>query len=334
MGTPHAETGIPEHSFDIDMAEKLPHVGIALPVYNGEAVVGQTLQSLLAQTHRDFVVVVCDNASTDRTGEICREFVARDPRIRYHRQPANVGPMRNFNDAFLLTPGMYFKWAPDDDVYHPTYLERCVAVLDRNPDVVLAHSKTALIDDKGTVIGHHTDELDGDHEDPSVRFTEMLKDVKCFEIFGVFRREALASTPLIGGFGHSDGVLLARIALMGKIVEVPEYLYFNRDHETKSLHQYSTYRDYTVWLDPSQKGKILLPRWRMGYEYAKAAMEVPLPPAERRRALLNLLPWGARMWKSLAWNVVMAGYQAVTLPFQRRPPAPQGRQRTRNEAIL
>lgn len=316
------------------MADRLPRVGIALPVYNGEAVVAQTLQSLLGQTFRDFVVVVCDNASTDRTAEIVREFMARDERVHYHRQAVNVGPMRNFNDAFHLTPGTYFKWAPDDDVYAPTYLERCVAALDADPQAVLAHSRTALINDKGEIVGRHTDALDASSPDPAVRFGQMVKNIKCFEIFGVFRRDALALTPLIGGFGHADGVLLSRISLLGKIIDIPEYLYFNRDHETKSLHQYSTYRDYTVWLDPSKKGKILLPRWRMGYEYAKAALEVPLTPTERGRALLHLLPWAGRMWKSLAWNVVMAGYQAVTIPFERRTPEPQGRRRVRNDAVL
>ena len=71
-----------------------PRVCIGLPVYNGEATLEEALESLLAQTYANFEVIICDNASTDATREICERFVARDPRLRYERNSSNIGADR------------------------------------------------------------------------------------------------------------------------------------------------------------------------------------------------------------------------------------------------
>ena len=72
-------------------------VTIGVPVYNGERFLEQCLDSLLSQTYRDFVLVISDNASTDRTQEICGRYAKADPRVRYHRNPVNIGLYGNFN---------------------------------------------------------------------------------------------------------------------------------------------------------------------------------------------------------------------------------------------
>src|SRR5262245_47250916 len=66
-------------------AKRSPRLSIGIPVYNGENFLAQTLDSLLAQTFRDFEIVISDNASTDRTPEICRAYARCDPRVRYVR---------------------------------------------------------------------------------------------------------------------------------------------------------------------------------------------------------------------------------------------------------
>ena len=101
------------------------------------------------KTFQDFEIIVSDNASTDHTAEICRSFAERDPRIRYHRNEKNLGAIPNYNRAFELSRSPLFKWAADDDLYHPHYLDTCVGILDECPDVILAHSKTAFVDDRG-----------------------------------------------------------------------------------------------------------------------------------------------------------------------------------------
>ena len=129
-----------------------PTLSVGLPVYNGERYLAESLDALLAQTYADFELIISDNASTDRTAEICREYAARDPRIRYVRQPVNVGAGPNHNLLVPLARGTYFKWASHDDLYAPTLLELCVRELEEHPEAVLAHCREGFIDDAGTMV--------------------------------------------------------------------------------------------------------------------------------------------------------------------------------------
>jgi len=95
----------------------VPRLSIGLPVYNGEKYLAEALDALLGQTYADFELIISDNASTDGTERICREYLARDPRIRYIRQPVNVGASPNHNIVFTESRGELFKWASYDDLY-------------------------------------------------------------------------------------------------------------------------------------------------------------------------------------------------------------------------
>src|SRR2546425_7511126 len=114
-----------------------PQVSVAVPVYNGERYLREALDSLLAQTFGDFELIICDNASTDSTGEIARSYVAKDRRVRYVRNERNLGLAGNVRRAFQLSSGAYFRWHAADDLSGADSLARCVAVLDRHPAVVL-----------------------------------------------------------------------------------------------------------------------------------------------------------------------------------------------------
>src|SRR5688572_10868700 len=103
------------------MPEKNPRVSIGLPVYNGENYLAEAIDSILAQTFEDFELIISDNASTDRTQEICEAYAAKDGRIRYYRSEVNKGSAWNFNRVFELARGEYFKWAAHDDYIAPEY---------------------------------------------------------------------------------------------------------------------------------------------------------------------------------------------------------------------
>ena len=78
--------------------------------------------------------MICDNDSSDSTPEICRRFAAADDRIRYYRNPVNIGGVRNENRTMFLARGEYFKLAAHDDRIAPEFLERCLVVLESDPD--------------------------------------------------------------------------------------------------------------------------------------------------------------------------------------------------------
>ncbi|MBS0016773.1 MAG: glycosyltransferase family 2 protein, partial [Arthrospira sp. SH-MAG29] len=134
-----------------------PRVSIGLPVYNGENFIQETLDCLLSQTFDDFELIICDNASTDRTEEICRDYAARDKRIRYYRHPENLGAAKNYNRTFELSTAEYFKWAAHDDLYAPEFLERCVEALDTHPSTVLCYPQEYWIDEQGNPLKSHAD---------------------------------------------------------------------------------------------------------------------------------------------------------------------------------
>jgi glycosyltransferase involved in cell wall biosynthesis len=276
-------------------------VSIALPVYNGENYLSETLQTILAQTFEDFELIITDNASTDATEAICRELAATDRRVRYERLPENIGAAPNFNYAFTLARGEYFKWAAHDDRMHPDFLARCVAELDRDPSCVLAYPRAHIIDEHGEPAERLDYRMPTDSDDPAVRFTSLLRGHKCFEIFGLIRHSALAESSLIGEYSHGDGILLGRLALLGRFHEVPEYLFFPRRHPEQSMQMLNEsagagkadYRKYAVWFNPGLAGKMLFPFWRIHWESFASIVRGPI---SIRQQLACLGPLLKRIW--------------------------------------
>jgi glycosyltransferase involved in cell wall biosynthesis len=118
-----------------------PRVSIGMPVYNGEPYMREALDALLAQTFTDFELIISDNASTDRTEEICREYAAKDRRIRYVRQKTNRGATANFQYVLDEAVGEYFMWAAHDDWWDPLFIEVCMSILQKNEKLSFAFTR-------------------------------------------------------------------------------------------------------------------------------------------------------------------------------------------------
>ena len=108
----------------------VPRLSIGLPVYNGENYLAESLDALLGQSYEDFELIISDNASTDGTADICRRYGKQDSRIRYIRQPRNIGLAPNHNVVLDQARGELFKWASHDDLYARDLLKCCVEALD------------------------------------------------------------------------------------------------------------------------------------------------------------------------------------------------------------
>lgn len=298
-----------------------PRVSIGLPVYNGEKYLADAITSVLEQTYSDFELLISDNASTDATQQICEAFAQKDSRIRYHRLEQNVGAAGNFNLLVERARGSLFKWAAHDDLLKPEYLESCVAALDADPEALLAHSLTVVVDEQGTELKHYRNPLDAEcayrSRRPHRRFAEMVRGVHaCYEVFGVIRTSELRATNLIGPFASSDRVLLAELSLRGKFVEVPEVLFVSRDHQDRSIRQYRVH-DYAKWFDSSKGRKIALPHWRLHWEYGKAIFRAKPGPVSALKSIGHVVLAGARNFRRLASD--LAG--AVRLALVNMKPA-------------
>jgi glycosyltransferase involved in cell wall biosynthesis len=117
-------------------------ISIGMPVFNGDKTIEAALDCILNQTYCDFELIISDNASTDKTEEICRKYAANDSRILYIRQPENIGAVSNF--AFVLSKAHanYFMWAASDDVRSIDFLEVNYSFLKNNPDYTASTSPT------------------------------------------------------------------------------------------------------------------------------------------------------------------------------------------------
>jgi glycosyltransferase involved in cell wall biosynthesis len=289
----------------------VPRVSVAVPVYNGARLLPETLDSLLAQTYRDFELIVCDNASTDDTERVCRDYAARDARVRYERNATNIGVDRNFNLGFALARGEYFKWAPADDLNAPTLLERCVELLDRRPEAVLAYPKTRLIDGRGAPLRDWDDEMDIEDATPNARLAHFLWHTEmCNVAFGVIRADAVRRTALYGSFSNSDVPFLSELVLYGAFVEVPERLFFRRMSQI-SVNAYPTVAERMAIFEPAKAGRIFLPRWRQLGAHLAGIRRASLPLAEELRCYARMNIWLRRWGETLAEDLEVAARQLV-----------------------
>src|ERR1700761_38911 len=103
-----------------------PLLSIGLFVYNGERYIREAIDSFLSQTFTDFELIISDNASTDATEQICLDYAAKDSRVRYSRNPRNMGAGWNVRRVAELATGKYFRWAACDDRCEPDLLRTCV----------------------------------------------------------------------------------------------------------------------------------------------------------------------------------------------------------------
>ncbi len=106
---------------------------IGIPTYNRCNMLPDALRSATNQTYRDHEILVCDNASTDRTREVVQSF---GNRVRYHRNETNLGMWPNFAKAVELAEGEYFSWLQDDDLIHVDFVRRALETFAKSPDIV------------------------------------------------------------------------------------------------------------------------------------------------------------------------------------------------------
>lgn len=270
-----------------------PALSIGLPVYNGEQYLEQSLNALLAQTFDDFELIISDNASTDRTADICRDYAARDGRIRYVRQPVNIGAARNHNCLVPLARGQYFKWASHDDLYARELVERCIDALETRPEVVLAHSWDAVVDEIGDVVMKAPYALDTANPDPSARLRSLLHTPGGNDFYGVIRTAVLRSVPPHGTYYNADRTFMAALVLSGPFYQVPEVLYFRRDHDQRASR--GSRRSRAAALGPERRARLRHPMARMYAEYLsgffRAVRVTDLSRRDRIRCRLAILGW-------------------------------------------
>jgi glycosyltransferase involved in cell wall biosynthesis len=264
-------------------------VTICVPVYNGERFLAQCLDSLLSQTYRDFVLLISDNASTDRTAEICQGYAKADPRVHYHRNAVNIGMYGNNNRLLGLVRTPYVKLANADDFWAPTMLADAIEKMERDPALVLCHPRAVLVDEDGREIRRYDRVLEAMEDDPAVRFRRVLTELGLVnQLMGVMRIEAVRSMLPFMPYPPADTVFLAELSLYGKIMELPKFQYSRRFHEDCSSWDRKSDAHQVKWVSGAGTRRLRLAAWKFHCGLVRRVLRSPIGFAAKMKLLAFL----------------------------------------------
>ena len=126
-----------------------PLVSVCIPAYNNAEYIGETIESILAQTHDNLELIIVDDNSKDDTYKVISEYAAKDSRVHVYHNEENLGMSGNWSYCLKLSRGDYIKLVCADDLLAPNLLERELQIFEENPGIVLVNSDTQLIDLNG-----------------------------------------------------------------------------------------------------------------------------------------------------------------------------------------
>jgi glycosyltransferase involved in cell wall biosynthesis len=301
-----------------------PLVTVGVPVYSGERYIAQSIESILSQTYKDFELIISDNASSDSTEQICRAYASRDTRVRYYRTDQNRGAAWNHNGVVELARGEYFRWQCHDDCSHPNFLDKCLAVVQSDPQLVLCYPQFVRVDEEGRHLGIKTSRILRSGE-PADRFRSMIyRRDSCEEIYGIARTSVMKMIGLLGAYACSDDTFLAELILHGKFFQIPEPLFYYRIHATQSTKAYPSRSDRMVWFKSSARVRFALPFLSLLTGYVALVWRSPLSMRQKVRcySVLGEWAWLFRDWFKEDLRIIRVSETRSTLVplFQKYAP--------------
>lgn len=222
-------------------------------VYNGERCIREAIDSILNQSFKDFELIISDNASTDNTEQICREYANKDHRVHYIRQPVNVGAEANCLFVFDEAQGEYFMWAAHDDIKSTDFLEFNLKFLQENLDYVASTSPVRFKDGYPDPVRMGDKSLD--QESSEERFLACLDTWRgCGRFYSLMRRSAIVDSKIIrcATYFGADTAFILELAMKGKFNRLEQgYVALGRSGMSGSGNIYRVYRSSLInWLFP------------------------------------------------------------------------------------
>lgn len=295
----------------VPMNEAAPLVSIGVPVYNGEAYLRRALESLAAQDYPSWEMIISDNASTDSTETICREFAERDERVRYVRNETNVGILPNFDIVLRAARGPYFMWAAFDDYWEPRFVSACVRELEDHPEAGVAMSAVERRTERGDLrdVIRHVGRRDPNRMSRS-RLAWHLASGRLYHLYfyGLYRTEL--ARHLFAGFPRvkaGDRIFMIHAALARPFRYVDEVLHVRQVSDLAIEEKYVNEEFGRFWKDPLSTPKMLLAAARnlLGSDLIGFGQKTLVPVLLAR--LLVHFWWIALLSRAYVWSGRMLG---------------------------
>ena len=226
-------------------------VTVCVPVYNAEAFVAETLDSVVKQTLSDLRILISLDKSTDDSEGVCRRYL-EDPRVELIVQPDRLGWVGNVNALITRVDTPYFCIVPHDDRLHPRYLSEVLALADSDPAIACAYS-----DIEGFGANRQRFEQPEIRGERLERVLDVLLNHYCAVAFrGVVRRFGPGDRPFVPtglrGDVAADAAWMVQLALRGELRRVPATLYAKR-YAADSVHaawfRYSRLERIALWAE-------------------------------------------------------------------------------------
>jgi len=263
-------------------------VSVGIPTRNRSSLLARALESILAQDHARVEAVVSDNASTDDTEAVCRALAGRDSRVRYTRQPQNIGATANFNAVLAAARGDYFMWLSDDDWLDANYLSACLDVLKAGAGTSMVAGVCRLYDEQSTFL-RDDPPTDVTQATPAQRVLAYYATVGYNSIFYGLMPTRLARLSPMRNMLANDWVLVATMALQGQVLTTQA----TRVHRTVGVGASRSVRNVVHALGlPAWQARVprLTVTWNASRALLHASWPDPTPRATRvRTALLSFL---------------------------------------------
>jgi len=205
-----------------------PTVCVGLPVYNGGTLLSQAIESILSQDFENIQLIISDNCSTDNTEETCLKYQKMDKRVKYYRFEENLGG-KNFTDLLARSNSSYFMWAAHDDLHERSFISKCLEKIGSDPSIALVYPRTKVLDANSRFLGIANDHLNTDQDNPIERFRHLIWEIgMCNMFYGLYRTSMIRKAHVWGDTLFADNLVLAEIALLGKIVQIDDVLFIRR----------------------------------------------------------------------------------------------------------
>lgn len=222
---------------------------MGMVVYNEEKHISEAIEGLLAQTYKDFILIISDNASTDRTQKICKYYAKRNKQIVYYKHEENMGASFSLRYILERTNTPFFMCCSGHDKWDPFFVEKLLPAF-KEKDVVISYSKSRNIKMDGTMGVIYKDDYTTTHIDSPVdRYLFVLKRINVTNIiYGIWLTKVLKKCDLNTRAAFSDHIVLMHAALEGKFKQHDEVLFFGRTNREEG-HGQAIRRRYSFRLE-------------------------------------------------------------------------------------